>query len=73
MDEGTRDYLEVLRYIPRHNGNGIFVLLDFHHYVQDPIAVRGLRDLIREIAPQQKTAVILSPVLNISPELEKEV
>ena len=41
--------------------------------MQDPIAVRGLRDLVREIAPQQKTAVILSPVLNIPPELEKEV
>jgi len=73
VNEDTQDYLGVLHFIPRYMGEAIFVLLDFHHFLSNPVVIRALKDLAREIAPQQKTTIILSPTLNIPPDLEKEI
>lgn len=73
VSDEAQDYLGVLRYIPQYGGDGLFVLLDFHPFMKDPMAVRGLRDLVGELTVTQKTAVILSPSLEIPPEMEKEI
>jgi len=73
VSDEAQDYLGVLRFIPRYEGDALFVLLDYHAFLRDPVAVRGLRDLVGELTVTQKTAIILSPSLVIPPEMEKEI
>ncbi len=51
----------------------IFVLKDFHAHLDRPEVVRALRDLVTSLKQSFKTLVILSPVLTIPRELEKDV
>ena len=51
----------------------IVVLKDFHPYLQDPAVVRALRELAHGLKSTYTTLVLLSPVLVIPPEIEKEV
>ncbi|HVO29984.1 MAG TPA: AAA family ATPase, partial [bacterium] len=51
----------------------IFVLKDFHAFLDRPEVVRALRDLVAALKQSFKTLVILSPVLTIPRELEKDV
>jgi ATP-dependent 26S proteasome regulatory subunit len=53
--------------------SAVFLLKDFHSYLQDPIIVRKLRDLTFALKRSYKTLVILSPILELPRELEKEV
>ncbi len=49
------------------------VLKDLHPFLDDPEVVRGLRELAQHLKSSFTTAVLLSPVLKIAPELEKEI
>lgn len=51
----------------------VFVLKDFHAFLEDPTVVRRLRDIVRELRSSYKSLVILSPILKIPVELEKDV
>lgn len=54
----------------------VFVLKDFHAFLdakENPGVVRALRDLVGALKQSFKTLVILSPVLSIPRELEKDV
>lgn len=51
----------------------VFVLKDFHAFLDRPEVIRGLRDLVASLKQSFKTLVILSPVLTIPRELEKEI
>lgn len=51
----------------------VFVLKDFHAFLDRPEVVRALRDLVGALKQSFKTLVILSPVLSIPRELEKDV
>ena len=51
----------------------VFVLKDFHAFFDRPEVVRALRDLVGTLKQSFKTLVILSPVLAIPRELEKDV
>ena len=73
VSDEAGDFIGVLRYIPRYEGDALFVLLDYHPFVADPTAVRGLRDLVQKLTVTQKTVVVLSPTLTIPPEMEKEI
>jgi SpoVK/Ycf46/Vps4 family AAA+-type ATPase len=70
-----RDPLRALEYVGDSNEKALFVLRDFHPYMQDPTIVRRLRDLVRYVKKSNtsKTLILLSPILKIPPELEKEV
>ncbi len=61
---------DVLKHIKSLTRPGIFVLLDFHPYLNDPMHIR----LIKEIAQQHKkisrTLVFLSHEIQIPPELK---
>ncbi|MCW5937785.1 MAG: AAA family ATPase [Fimbriimonadaceae bacterium] len=51
----------------------MFLLRDFHPYIKDNRVVRLLRDLAGKLRGAAKTLFIVSPMLSLPPELEKEV
>jgi ATP-dependent 26S proteasome regulatory subunit len=53
--------------------SAIFVLKDFHRYMDNPQVCRWLRDLVAALAGRFQSIVLLSPVLNVPAELEKDV
>jgi SpoVK/Ycf46/Vps4 family AAA+-type ATPase len=74
--EGGKDITDpykALNYMLQTEQNAIFVLKDFHAYLQDPTIVRRLRDLREQLKGTRKTCILLSSVLKIPPELEKEI
>lgn len=71
--EGTEKPLSAFAAISRLQDAAIVVLKDLHPFLDDPEVVRGLRDLSRALKSTFTTAVLLSPVLKIAPELEKEI
>ncbi|MFO0578793.1 MAG: AAA family ATPase [Polyangia bacterium] len=69
----VKDPIKALDYIAAQEGRGLFVLRDFHAFVNDPTVVRKLRDLAHDLRKTQKNIFILSPVTKIPPELEKDL
>lgn len=65
--------IEALTLLFRTGENAIFLLKDFHPFLNDMRVVRLLRDLVPRLQTTGRTLVILSPVLKLPPELEKEV
>jgi len=68
-----KDPIKVLEYINQSDANAIFVLHDYHHYLNDPVVVRKQRDLARALKMTKKNIIFLSPVLKVPTELEKEI
>ena len=56
-------------------GNAMFVLLDFHPYLEDPSVVRGLRDLAAGLPnmDERRHVILLSPFFPVPVELQKDV
>ena len=78
MEDGSfltelKDPLKILEYIQQSDINGIFVLRDFHHYLNDPVVVRKLRDAGHNLKITMKNIIFLSPLLKVPTELEKEI
>jgi SpoVK/Ycf46/Vps4 family AAA+-type ATPase len=69
----VKDPLKALDHIAGIEGKGLFVLRDFHAYLDNPQVVRKLRDLAHDLKEAGKHVLLLSPVLKIPPEVEKEV
>lgn len=68
-----KDPIKVLEYILQMDINGVFVLQDFHPYMNDPVIIRKLRDLGHALKLTMKNVLFLSPILKIPGELEKEI
>jgi len=68
-----REPMALLNEIMQADGGGIYVLKDFHKYLEAHEVVRQLRDLASSLRRTHKTVVILSPVLVMPPELEKDL
>jgi ATP-dependent 26S proteasome regulatory subunit len=51
----------------------LVVLKDFHPFLKDELVVRALRELAHALEDTYTTVILLSPVLEIPVELEKEV
>lgn len=68
-----KDPVKVLEYILQLDVNGIFVLKDYHHYMNDPVVIRKLRDLGHSLKLTMKNVVFISPILKIPVEIEKEI
>jgi ATP-dependent 26S proteasome regulatory subunit len=68
-----REPLKVLDYISECDLNGLFLLKDFHPYLNDPVVIRKLRDISRELKSSMKNVILLSPVLKIPMDVEKDV
>jgi len=70
----VKDPIKALDHIAGVEGKAVFILRDFHAFVDNPQVVRKLRDLAHDLPRKsQKSVILLSPVLKIPPELEKEV
>ncbi len=72
-DEGTRDPLAALDFVMNSRDQAVFLFKDFHPFLNDVALVRRLRDLTYALKTSYKTLVMLSPVLKLPPELEKEI
>ena len=72
-DEGTRDPFAALDFIMQSRDQAVFLLKDFHPYLNDVALVRRLRDLTYALKTSYKTLVMLSPILKLPAELEKEI
>ena len=59
--------------ILRYTEPGIFVLKDFHPFLDDPLIVRKLRDIVTNLKKSYKTLMMISPVLVLPPGLEKNI
>lgn len=70
-----RDPQRAMEHIFRYENNALFVLRDFHPYLNDPNVTRRLRDLSKEfkVSKYKKHVLLLSPYLKMPPDLEKEV
>jgi len=71
--EGTQDPRVALAAVEKLAEPTLVVFKDLHPYLTDPIIVRALRELSHVLKTTYTTAILLSPVLTIPPELEKEV
>lgn len=79
IDPGTRNPLNALDAVSQSQEAAIFVLKDFHvllnaqagpEYV---VTIRKVRDVINQLKESRKTLVILAPVVEFPPELEKDI
>jgi hypothetical protein len=66
---------EALSFIQKSSDNAIFILKDFHPFLdkENVSVIRIFRDLAVLLKRSYKTVIILSPVLDIPTELEKEL
>jgi hypothetical protein len=68
---GRRNPLQALEFIeqlPSQMG-AVFILRDFHRFLEDISISRKLRNLARRLKSQPKNLVIISPEIDIPPEL----
>jgi len=72
-DEATRDPIKALDYVLESRDQAVFLFKDLHPFLNDVALIRRLRDLTYALKTSYKTLVILSPVLKLPPELEKEI
>ena len=72
---GRGDPLAALEFIRSRPGGqrGVFLLLDFHRFWEQPQVARSLRNLARALRAERKTVVLVSPFLRIPPELGEEL
>jgi SpoVK/Ycf46/Vps4 family AAA+-type ATPase len=61
---------QILKHIRACNLAGIYILLDFHPYLSDPVIVRYLKDIAQEYSRCARTLVLVSVQLTIPRELE---
>lgn len=79
IDTSTRNPLAALDYIGMSQESAIYVLKDFHPFLEarggaeQHVIVRKIRDVLNQLKESRKTLVILSPILQFPPELEKDI
>ena len=71
----SKDPIKALRFVleAKKDERAIFILRDLHAFQKNPEVVRLLRDLARALKETLKTVFLISPLLIIPPELDKEV
>lgn len=53
--------------------SALFVFEDLHPHLDDPVIIRRLRDLVSSLRESRKTILLVSPVLKVPDEMEKDV
>jgi len=71
--KGTKDPILAIREVLEFNEPSIFAFKDFHAYMKENQVVRGLRDLAALLRNSYSSVVVLAPVVEIPPELEKDL
>ncbi|MEP6755134.1 MAG: AAA family ATPase [Chthonomonadales bacterium] len=72
-DNATRDPLAALDFVFNSPDQAIYLVKDFHSFISDYNVTRKLRDLTPVLKNSFKNLIILSPILKLPPELEKEI
>jgi len=72
-DESTRDPIAALDYVMESRDQAVFLFKDLHPFLNDMTVVRRMRDLTYALKTSYKTIVMLSPILKLPQELEKEI
>ncbi|MFH1768434.1 MAG: AAA family ATPase [Candidatus Omnitrophota bacterium] len=73
LEASTKDPIAALNQVIKFIEPAIYIFKDFHHYLQDPTIIRKLRDIALHLKSSFKTLILLSPVLKIPCELEKDI
>ena len=73
LDKRTQDPIAALDFIMDAEDGAVFVLKDFHSFINDDRITRRLRDLAFSVRHSYKNVVILAPELKLPADLEKEV
>lgn len=71
--EGSRNIQMALDTVLASRESAIFVLRDVHPFLDNAEVVRKFKDVAIAIKSSYNTVVIVSPILRIPPELEKDV
>ena len=68
---GKRNPLQALEFINKipEKAGGVFILRDFHRFLEDVSVSRQLRNLARVLKSQPKNVVIVAPQIQIPPDL----
>lgn len=69
----AREPLAVLNEILQADTSAVYVLKDFHRYLDQGDIVRQLRDLAQALRRTRKTVILLAPRLTLPDELDKAV
>ena len=71
----TREPLPALDFVVEHAEPAIFVFKDLHPFLSrtNHTVIRRLKDIALHLKNSFKTIIITSPILEIPPELEKEI
>jgi len=72
-NQQTTEPMNALEEVLASTDSAIFLLKDFHPFLKEHAIVRKLRDLTEALKRSYKTLVLLSPVLELPTELQKEV
>ena len=65
--------ITALEAILNYTEPGIFVLKDFHPFLEEHLIIRKLRDIVARLKKSYKTLFMISPVLTLPPGLEKDM
>ncbi len=76
--KGLADPIEAMDMLIEHKEPAIYLFKDFHAFLRPSITcnipnIRKLREVARALSDSYKTMVICSPLLELAPELEKDV
>lgn len=61
---------DILGYIKTESKYSLFLLLDYHPYLEDPVHVRRLKDIALTYEKHYSTVLVVGPALKIPRELE---
>jgi ATPase family protein associated with various cellular activities (AAA) len=64
------DAAQLLRHLKATPMAGIYVLLDFHPYLADPVNVRMIKDIAQGYEQAPRTIVLMSHEVTVPPDLE---
>jgi len=74
-NDGEGDPLDALKFILENKENAIFILLDFHVFLNEGNheIIRFMRETSESLKKSKKSLILISPVLTIPLELEKDI
>jgi len=68
----TQEPAQVLNHLNTMTIEALFVLKDFHRYLDDPQVIRRLREVAQQFGQDRRTMLITGPSVNLPPELEHQ-
>lgn len=71
QDTSIKDVIEKIRNMPE--SPRLFVMKDFHHWIESPGIIRGLRNIIHILKAKGSTLIFVSPLVKIPTELSKDI